>query len=104
MFLDVTLFNKKTNGDRELGGISIKLSATKIVSRSADKWYSLKKNNSNAGEVRLQLHFVSKEDLNDPQKNQMDVFDTKVVDNTLTLSEQRLVDYLSGMQGNALPF
>lgn len=88
-----------------MGGISIKLKASKIVSRYADKWYTLKKGNNNAGEIRLQLHFIGKDDFDDPAKNNLDIFETKFVDNSLTLSEQRLVDYLSAIKDNTLlPF
>ena len=102
--MDITLLNKKKKGERFLGGISIKLNVSKIESRSADKWYSLKKSNVDAGEVRIQLHFLSKEDIDDPEKNNMDIFETKAADDSLTLSEQRLVDYLAAMGGSPLPF
>lgn len=102
--MNVTVYDKKLKGDKILGGISIKLNASKIVSRFADKWFSLKKGNNCAGEIRLQLHFIGNGDLNDPSKNSLDIFD-KNVENTLTLSEQKLVDYLSAIQGNTLlPF
>jgi len=102
--LDVCLFNKKKTKILNLGDITIKLDARKLVSRSADKWYSLKKEGVETGEIRIQLHFLSKDDIDSGSQTDIDIFETKVVDDSLTLSEQRLVDYLANMGDSPIPF
>jgi len=90
--LDVKLVNKRSKGDRMIGEILIKLS-NRVESRFADKWYTLKRENHTTAELRIQLHFKTKQDL-EGSEAELDVFETKQVED-LTLSEQRLVDYLA---------
>ena len=92
--LDVKLMGKRntTKGDRTVGEILIKLS-NRVESRFADKWYTLKNHDKTTAELRIQLHFKTKDDL-EGSEAELDVFETKQVED-LTLSEQRLVDYLA---------
>lgn len=90
--LDVKLVNKRSKGDRMVGEILIKLS-NRVESRFADKWYTLKRENNKTAELRIQLHFKTKQDL-EGKEAELDVFETKQAED-LTLSEQRLVDYLA---------
>ena len=95
IFLVISLFDSHKTKDKAIGEIAIKLDTTKIVSRQADKWFTLKskKDDTTAGEIRVQLHFLCLDDIKNNVN--LDVFEEKSVDDTLTLSEQRLIDYLS---------
>lgn len=97
--LDVSLWNRHSAVDTCEGEISIKIDKNNMSSRLADKWFILKKKNHKTAELRIQLHFKSVVDLALADEPEMDVFEDKTAREDLTLSEQRLVEYISNLGG-----
>ena len=62
-YLDLKLLHKRAGKvDQPIGEILIKL-IKRAESRFADKWYTLMRKGKTTAEIRVQLHFLTKEDL-----------------------------------------
>jgi len=98
--MEVELYNKLAVSEAFYGYININISTDKSNSRLVDKWFTLKRKNKVVGEIRLQLRYVAAEDYGTIKRETIqDVFDDSV-EADLSLSEQRLVEYLADLGGN----
>lgn len=101
--MEVELHSKLAVGEAFHSYININITTDKSNSRLVDKWFTLKNKKAKVvGEIRLQLRYVSAEDYGTIKRETLqDVFDDSVEEN-LSLSEQRLVEYLADLGGSPL--